>query len=89
MIENLALGLSVAVSLSALSFCFLGVALGIMIGVLPGISPLATVGILLPLTFYAPPTEAIIMLAGIYYGSMYSGSTAAILLNFPGTLGQR
>lgn len=87
MIENLALGFSIAFSVSALGYCFMGVVLGIIIGVLPGIGPLATVGMLLPLTFYAPPTEAIIMLAGIYYGSMYGGSTAAILLNLPGTAG--
>ena len=87
MFANLALGFSVALSLSGLAYCALGVTLGIMIGVLPGIGPLATVGMLLPLTFYAPPTEAIIMLAGIYYGSMYGGSTASILLNLPGTAG--
>lgn len=87
LISNLALGFSVALSLSALAYCAMGVTLGLAIGVLPGIGPLATVGILLPLTFYAPPTEAIIMLAGIYYGSMYGGSTAAILLNLPGTAG--
>jgi putative tricarboxylic transport membrane protein len=87
LISNLALGFSVALSVSALMYCALGVTLGMMIGVLPGIGPLATVGMLLPLTFYAPPTEAIIMLAGIYYGSMYGGSTASILLNLPGTAG--
>jgi TctA family transporter len=87
MFANLALGFSVALSFSGLAYCALGVTLGIMIGVLPGIGPLATVGMLLPLTFYAPPTEAIIMLAGIYYGSMYGGSTASILLNLPGTAG--
>lgn len=87
LISNLQLGFSVALSASTLGYCALGVTLGIMIGVLPGIGPLATVGMLLPLTFYAPPTEAIIMLAGIYYGSQYGGSTAAILLNLPGTAG--
>lgn len=87
MLDNLLLGLSIALTFSAISYCLLGVALGMLIGVLPGIGPLATVGMLLPLTFYAPPTEAIIMLAGIYYGSMYGGSTAAILLNLPGTAG--
>jgi putative tricarboxylic transport membrane protein len=84
---NLALGLETAFSASALLYCTLGVTLGTFIGVLPGIGPLATVGMLLPLTFYAPPTEALIMLAGIYYGSMYGGSTASILLNLPGTAG--
>lgn len=84
---NLALGFSVALSTSSLFYCALGVTLGMFIGVLPGIGPLATVGMLLPLTFYAGPTDAIIMLAGIYYGSMYGGSTASILLNLPGTAG--
>ncbi|ADZ70903.1 tripartite tricarboxylate transporter permease [Polymorphum gilvum] len=87
LISNLTLGFSVALSLSALMYCGLGVTLGMLIGVLPGIGPLATVGMLLPLTFYAAPTDAIIMLAGIYYGSMYGGSTASILLNLPGTAG--
>lgn len=87
LLANLALGLSVALSLSALMYCTLGVTLGMMIGVLPGIGPLATIGMLLPLTYYAAPGDAIIMLAGIYYGSMYGGSTAAILLNLPGTAG--
>ena len=86
-IENISLGLSVAFSLSTLTYCILGVTVGMFIGVLPGLGPLATVGMLLPLTFYVPQTDAIVMLAGIYYGSMYGGSTAAILLNLPGTAG--
>ncbi len=86
-IENISLGLSVALSLSTLGYCILGVSVGMFIGVLPGLGPLATVGMLLPLTFYVPQTDAIVMLAGIYYGSMYGGSTAAILLNLPGTAG--
>lgn len=86
-IENISLGLSVALSLSTLAYCVLGVTVGMFIGVLPGLGPLATVGMLLPLTFYVPQTDAIVMLAGIYYGSMYGGSTAAILLNLPGTAG--
>src|SRR5690625_2977244 len=85
--SNLALGFGVALSFSALAYCALGVTLGMAIGVLPGIGLLTTICMLLPLTFYAPPTEAIIMLAGIYYGSMYGGSTASILLNLPGTAG--
>ncbi|NQV98313.1 MAG: tripartite tricarboxylate transporter permease [Rhodospirillales bacterium] len=85
--DNIAFGLSIALSLSTLLYCLLGVSVGMFIGVLPGLGPLATVGMLLPLTFYAPQTEAIVMLAGIYYGSMYGGSTAAILLNLPGTAG--
>ncbi len=84
-ISNMALGFDVALSASALFYCLLGVTLGTFIGVLPGIGPLATIGVLLPITFHLPPVEAIIMLAGIYYGSMYGGSTVAILLNLPGT----
>ncbi len=82
---NMSLGFGVALSMSALLYCLLGVTLGTFIGVLPGIGPLAAIGVLLPITFHVPPTEAIIMLAGIYYGSMYGGSTVAILLNLPGT----
>jgi putative tricarboxylic transport membrane protein len=85
--SNLALGFQTAVSASALIYCIVGVTVGTFIGVLPGIGPLAAIGMLLPLTFYAPPTEALIMLAGIYYGSQYGGSTASILLNLPGTAG--
>ncbi|WP_353476021.1 tripartite tricarboxylate transporter permease (plasmid) [Salipiger sp. H15] len=86
-VENIALGLSVMLNLTTLGYCALGVTVGMFIGVLPGLGPLATVGMLLPLTFYVPQTAAIVMLAGIYYGSMYGGSTAAILLNLPGTAG--
>jgi len=85
--SNLALGFQTAISASALIYCIVGVTVGTFIGVLPGIGPLAAIGMLLPLTFYAPPTEALIMLAGIYYGSQYGGSTASILLNLPGTAG--
>ena len=85
--SNLALGFQTAISASALIYCVVGVTVGTFIGVLPGIGPLAAIGMLLPLTFYAPPTEALIMLAGIYYGSQYGGSTASILLNLPGTAG--
>jgi len=65
-------------------FCFLGVAIGTLIGVLPGIGPTGTVALLLPITFYTSPVSAIILLAGIYYGSMYGGSTTSILVNIPG-----
>lgn len=85
LLANMALGFDVALSPSALLYCLLGVTLGTLIGVLPGIGPLASIGVLLPITFQIPATEAIIMLAGIYYGSMYGGSTVAILLNLPGT----
>lgn len=84
-LENMALGFDVAFSLSAFLYCVLGVTLGTFIGVLPGIGPIATIGLLLPVTFHLPGVEAIIMLAGIYYGAMYGGSTTAILLNLPGT----
>ena len=70
--------------LQNLAYCFLGVFLGTMIGVLPGIGPLATMAMLLPLTYTLPPISALIMLAGIYYGSDYGGSTTAILVNLPG-----
>jgi TctA family transporter len=81
---NLALGLSIAVSLQNLTYCFVGVVLGTLIGVLPGIGPVATIAMLLPLTYSLEPTSALIMLAGIYYGAQYGGSTTAILVNLPG-----
>src|SRR3954469_1287903 len=64
--------------------CFVGAIVGTLIGVLPGIGPLATIAMLLPITFGLPPVGALIMLAGIYYGAMYGGSTTAILVNIPG-----
>ena len=84
LLQNLILGFSVALTLQNLMYCFLGVFLGTMIGVLPGIGPLATMAMLLPLTLSLPPISALIMLAGIYYGSDYGGSTTAILVNLPG-----
>lgn len=83
--SNLWLGLQVAVEPLTLAYCFFGVFLGTVVGVLPGIGALAAISLLLPLTYHMPPTAAIIMLAGVYYGSQYGGSTAAILLNLPGT----
>ena len=83
-ISNLAFGFGVAVSLQNLAYCFVGVFLGTLIGVLPGIGPVATVAMLLPLTFNLDPATAMIMLAGIYYGAQYGGSTTAILVNIPG-----
>jgi putative tricarboxylic transport membrane protein len=83
--SNLALGVETAFSWNALLYCFIGVTVGTFIGVLPGIGPMATIAMLLPLTFHLPPTEAMIMLAGIYYGAQYGGSTASILLRLPGT----
>ncbi len=82
--SNLALGFSVAFTLSNLSYCMLGVFVGTAIGVLPGVGPLVTIAVLLPLTFGLPPEAAMIMLAGIYYGAAYGGSTTAILVNLPG-----
>ena len=77
-------GFSVALSLQNLLYCFIGVLVGTLIGVLPGIGPLATIAMLLPITFNVPPVAALIMLAGIYYGAQYGGSTTAILVNLPG-----
>ena len=82
--NNLIFGFSVALTWQNLWFCFIGVFLGTLIGVLPGIGPLATIAMLLPLTFNVPPVAALIMLAGIYYGAQYGGSTTAILINVPG-----
>jgi len=81
---NLAHGFSVALSFDNLLFALLGALIGTAIGVLPGIGPVATISLLLPITFGQPATTAIIMLAGIYYGAQYGGSTTAILLNLPG-----
>ncbi|MBP1723316.1 MAG: hypothetical protein H6Q44_1021, partial [Deltaproteobacteria bacterium] len=78
------LGFQSALQPMNLFYCFLGVLLGTLIGVLPGIGPVATISILLPITFKIPPISAIIMLAGIYYGAQYGGSTTSILLNIPG-----
>ncbi|MGV6873127.1 tripartite tricarboxylate transporter permease [Pseudochelatococcus sp. B33] len=83
--DNIALGLGVALSFSNLLYCFIGVFLGTLIGVIPGIGALAAISMLLPMTFYLDPTTALIMLAGIWYGTSYGGNTASILLNIPGT----
>jgi putative tricarboxylic transport membrane protein len=81
---NLALGFATAVSLQNLMYCFIGVFVGTLVGVLPGIGPLAAIAMLLPATFNLPPVAALIMLAGIYYGTQYGGSTTSILVNLPG-----
>jgi putative tricarboxylic transport membrane protein len=81
---NLWLGLTVAGSPMNLGLCFLGCLIGTLIGVLPGVGPIATIAMLLPITFGLPPVGALIMLAGIYYGAQYGGSTTAILVNIPG-----
>ncbi|TCO82013.1 TctA family transporter [Plasticicumulans lactativorans] len=83
-LANLWLGLETAMSLANLAYCLLGVFLGTAIGVLPGLGPVATIAMLLPATFGLPPVAALIMLAGIYYGAQYGGSTTAILVNLPG-----
>ena len=83
--DNLSLGLAVATSGSNLFYCLLGVTVGMLVGVLPGIGAMAALSMLFPLTFHLGATEALIMLAGIWYGTSYGGSTAAILLNVPGT----
>jgi len=84
LLSNLLLGFQVALTLQNMWYCFIGVLLGTLIGVLPGIGPLATIAMLLPITFTLPPTASLIMLAGIYYGAQYGGSTTAILVNIPG-----
>src|SRR5215470_11200834 len=76
--------MQVAVSLKNLWYCFVGCSIGTLIGVLPGVGPIATITMLLPITFGLDPTGALIMLAGIYYGAQYGGSTTAILVNIPG-----
>ena len=83
-LSNLYLGFGVALTLQNVLYCFIGVMLGTLIGVLPGIGPVATISMLLPATFVLPPVSALIMLAGIYYGASYGGSTTAILVNLPG-----
>ena len=83
-LNNLATGFSVALTITNLLYCFLGVLLGTLVGVLPGIGPVTTVAMLLPFSFTLPPESALIMLAGIYYGAQYGGSTTAILVNIPG-----
>jgi TctA family transporter len=84
LVGNLLLGLQTSASLVNLFYCFVGVFLGTAIGVLPGLGPTATIAMLLPVTFVLPPVTALIMLAGIYYGSQYGGSTTSILVNLPG-----
>jgi len=84
MLNDLLMGVSIALEPNNILFCFIGVLLGTLVGVLPGLGPLATISLVLPITFHLHPTTAIIMLAGIYYGAMYGGSTTSILVNIPG-----
>src|SRR5882672_5999257 len=83
-LSNLGLGFAVALTLQNIAYCFIGVLLGTIIGVLPGIGPVTTVAMLLPISFTLAPESAMILLAGIYYGAQYGGSTTAILVNIPG-----
>src|SRR5262245_60347729 len=83
-IDGLLYGFSVALTLTNLFACFVGVLIGTIVGVLPGIGPVGAMALLLPSTFALHPATALIMLAGIYYGSMYGGSTTSILVNVPG-----
>ncbi|WP_225784146.1 tripartite tricarboxylate transporter permease [Xenophilus sp. Marseille-Q4582] len=84
LINNLSIGFGVAFTFQNLAYAFVGCLLGTLIGVLPGIGPVATIAMLLPATYALPPVSALIMLAGIYYGAQYGGSTTAILVNLPG-----
>ncbi|RRD58505.1 tripartite tricarboxylate transporter permease [Comamonadaceae bacterium OH2545_COT-014] len=84
LINNLSLGFSVAFTFQNLMYALVGCLLGTLIGVLPGVGPVATIAMLLPATYALPPVAALIMLAGIYYGAQYGGSTTAILVNLPG-----
>ena len=83
-LDKISLGFSVAVTFYNLVFCFMGVLIGTLVGVLPGLGPMAAISLLLPITFKMPAVTAIIMLAGIFYGAMYGGSTTSILVNIPG-----
>src|SRR6201990_3627879 len=85
--HNLIFGFSVAISWQNLLYCLIGVTVGTLIGVLPGIGPPGTIAILLPITYNVPPVGALIMLAGIYYGAQYGGSTTSIRVNIPGEAG--
>ena len=86
-LQNLATGFGAAFSLQNVAFALLGVFLGTLIGVLPGIGPIPAIAMLLPITFQLEPLSALIMLAGIYYGAQYGGSTTSILVNLPGETG--
>jgi TctA family transporter len=84
LLANLGLGFETAFTVQNLLYCFAGVLIGTLVGVLPGLGPIATIAMLLPVTFGLPPVSSLIMLAGIYYGAQYGGSTSAILINVPG-----
>src|SRR5215510_3385170 len=84
LIHNLATGFGAAASLKNLGFALIGCMLGTLIGVLPGIGPIPTIAMLLPVTFGLDPLSSLVMLAGLYYGAQYGGSTTSILVNIPG-----
>lgn len=84
-LSNVMLGLQTALTLKTFMFCFIGVTVGTFVGVLPGVGALAAISLALPMTYYLDPTSALVMLAGIFYGTQYGGSTASILLNLPGS----
>ena len=84
LVDNLSIGFGVALTPANLGFALIGALVGTLIGVLPGIGPIATIAMLLPLTFHLEPVSGLIMLAGIFYGAQYGGSTTAILVNLPG-----
>ena len=83
-LQNLYLGFSVALTPSVLFYAFIGCVIGTLVGVLPGVGPLAGISLLLPASFGLDATSAIVLLAGIYYGAMYGGSTTSILMRIPG-----
>src|SRR4026209_2502004 len=87
--HNLAIGFGVPVTPAKPGFAFIGAMVGTLIGVLPGIGPIATIAMLLPLTFHLEPVSGLIMLAGIFYGAQYGGSTTATLVNPPGAAPSR
>jgi putative tricarboxylic transport membrane protein len=84
--DNLVMGFHVILTPTNILYCFIGVFVGTLVGVLPGIGPIGAMALLLPVTFKSDPTSSIIMLAGIYYGAMYGGSTTSILVNIPGEM---
>src|SRR5947199_9901907 len=83
-LSNIVMGFGVALTWQNIGLCFFGCLIGTAIGVLPGIGPLTTMAMILPVTFWIPPVGALIMLAGVFYGAQYGGSTTAILVKIPG-----
>src|SRR4030042_3452839 len=87
LLNQVLMGFSVALEPFNLLFCFIGVVTGTLVGVLPGLGPVASISLLLPVTFHLNPITGVIMLAGIYYGAMYGGSNTSLLVNIPGEAG--